>query len=179
MADKLTLVTEPVTKFLTPVELSMLARQIVAGEEDDAKHIEEVLKIHRITREQFTVILRNPFFINALDSARIEWNSIDNTAQRLAYASQWFTEQLLPVVTARAMDSSENLANVVKAAEFLASVGGVKAPPERGMDPKEKISITIDLGPDKIVKIEGSPCPNNGGENKDDRLLLQGTANPS
>jgi|SRR5215467_11050535 len=178
MADNLSLVTEPVTKLLTPVQLSMLARQIVAGEEDDEKHIEEVLKVHRLTRERFSVILRNPFFINALDSARVEWNSIENTAQRLAYASQWFTEQLLPVVTARAMDTNENLANVVKAAEFLASVGGVKAPAERGVDPKERISITIDLGPDKVVKIEGSQ----GGvpENEvDDRLLIQGTANPS
>jgi hypothetical protein len=167
-------VANAVMPLLTPIQLSMLARQIVAGEEEDERHIEEVLKIHRITREQFTAILRNPFFTNALDSARLEWNSIENNAQRLAYAGQWFTEQLLPIVTARAMDASENLANVVKAAEFLASVGGVKAPGGQVSDPKERISITIDLGPDNIVKIEGSK----GGEEKDDRLLIQGTTDP-
>lgn len=141
--------------------LARLARELIVG---DGQHVPTVLKRYGLDPAELDALkTNNAFFAAALQAAAIEWNSALNTKQRCEVASAWYLEQLLPHLTARALDPEEVLNAKNETAKTLARIAGFTDKPQ-GQGQGERITINIDMGDGKVVTIEGGEAPSGTGE---------------
>jgi hypothetical protein len=126
-----------------PVILLKIAREIAA----DIRPVEDILKLHGISDEQWEHLQTEPRFLNLLRSAVIEWQAVGNTADRVRVKTLAFTEEALPELYARLHDPKEPLSAKVELFKTIAKIGGVG---ERAGDAGggQRMIVTINLGAD-------------------------------
>ena len=142
---------------LTAAVLSSLAREIAIGLRD----LDDILAAHKISPADYESLKNNDFFTKVIDTARIEWNSAINTANRVQLEAAFTSEQLLAPIYARAVSGAEPLNHVVDFLKWLAEVGGLKKDPAKGQA-GERFQITINLGADTKITYDGSKAPLSG-----------------
>lgn len=136
------------------VTMQKVAREIAM----DIREIDEILKVHEVTPEQWQEIQNSTIFQSYLRSSMEEWNSSLNTKERVTLKSLAFIEESLPEFFARAHDSDENLPAKVEVLKTIARFAGVGGPVDVG-GVGERLSVTINLGADKQVKFEKDVTP--------------------
>lgn len=131
------------------VTLLKLAREIAM----DIRPIEEILKIHEVSDEDWGRIQNNANFQTLLRTEVEAWNAATNAAERVRLKSLYFVEESLPEFFARAHDRREPLNSKVEVLKTVAKLGGVGGTAETGVQ-GEKLMVTINLGSDQTLKIE-------------------------
>lgn len=132
------------------VMLLKLAREIAM----DIKPLEDVLKTHEITPENWENIQKNPYFQGVLRAEIEAWNASPNTAERVKLKTLAMVEEALPEFYARMHDPKEPLpakTDVLKTISKFAGIGGSNFDAAMG---GERLSVTINLGSDHQLKIE-------------------------
>jgi hypothetical protein len=131
-----------------------LAREIAM----DIQSIEDILKHHQVTDDQWEEIQQNPRFNTYLRGAVEEWQSATNTPERVKLKSMAFVEEALPEFFARAHDPKEPLAAKTEVLKTIAKFAGVGGSVEGALS-GEKMIVTINLGADNQLRIERDVTP--------------------
>ena len=131
-----------------------LAREIAM----DIQPVEDILKHHEITGDQWEEIQQNPRFKGYLRGAVEEWQSATNTSERVKLKSMAFVEEALPEFYARAHDPKEPLSAKIEVLKTIAKFAGVGGSVE-GALAGEKMIVTINLGADQQLRIERDVTP--------------------
>lgn len=120
----------------------ILAREIAS----DIHPIEEIIKRHGITQEQFEVIVQNSHFQRILADAATVWSGASNTGERIKIKSLVMLEEWLATVFAMLHDPKHTLRDKVELAKLVGRFAGMgeKGPMEVGSG--ERISININMG---------------------------------
>lgn len=133
------------------VKLVTLAREIAL----DLYGIEEILKRHRLSSEQWQRIQNHAGFQSVLAHQIQAWHSALNTTERVKLKTAIIVEEWLEEANRRIHDKNENLTaktEVVKLLSRLAEMGLNNARVEGGGG--EKFSVTINLGNDAKLTFE-------------------------
>jgi hypothetical protein len=149
------------TEIATPdarvqVDLATLAREVAV----DLYSIEDILKRHRITPEQWDRINKHPGFQAMLAGQVQAWHSALNTHERVKLKSAIIVEEWLEEANRRIHDPKENLpakTEVVKQLGRFAEMGLTNAKVEGGSG--EKFSVTINLGNDAKLTLLKEQAP--------------------
>ena len=135
----------------------------------DIRPLSEILADYGLTTEQYKRLEALPFYQNALENYRLEWNSAKSVHERLKLKSAVMLEEAFPVLGARMRSSEEPLPAAVETAKLLAKITGRGEAKTQQVNPAEKFVITINLGADrdaKEIKFEKDVTP-----------LIEGTSN--
>jgi hypothetical protein len=133
------------------VQLVTLAREIAF----DLYSIEDILKRHRISAEQWQRIQQHAGFQAILASQIQAWHSALNTHERVKLKTAIIVEEWLEEANRRIHDQAENLTaktEVVKVLGRFAEMGLTNAKVEGGGG--DKVSITINLDADSKLMFE-------------------------
>lgn len=120
----------------------VLAREIAS----DIYEIEDIIKRHGISREQFEIILRNPKFTRLLEDATTAWGDALNTGERIKVKSLSMLEDWLVSAYAMLHADKHSLRDKVELAKLIGRLGGIG---EKGIidtSGGERISISINMG---------------------------------
>ncbi len=124
----------------------------------------KVLRSYNLTIEQFEkYIASNPYFVQAYDAAKIEWNAATSTAKRIKIRSAAALEQSLPALHSRMVDAKEALPAAVETAKLFAKLAGVGEEKQAQVS-GERFTISINIGTKKIEQevsptIDVTPTP--------------------
>lgn len=137
------------------IVLVRLAREIAM----DIQPLDEILKNHGLTQDDFEELKISARF-NALLRANIEeWQSAVNTESRVRIKSMAFVEEALPEFFARAHDPKESLSAKVEVLKTVARFAGVGSSNVDGAVAGDRLSVTINLGADRQLRIERDITP--------------------
>lgn len=134
--------------------LLKLAREVAM----DIHPIGHICKAYNVSSEEWTSIQVHPTFQRYLARFVEEWQSAANTQERVKFKALSMVEESLPEFYARMHDRDESLNaknEVLKTVAKFAGIGGADGVAVSG----EKLSITINLGDDKQVRIERDVTP--------------------
>jgi hypothetical protein len=131
------------------VNLAALAREIAM----DIFPVEQVLKIHQVSDEDWLKIQASPQWTKMLSSMIAEWESAMNTRERLKAKAQTGLEMNLEQLILDIGDLEIPLAQRVEAAKFLARIGEVDGQVGTG---GPGFSITLNIG-ETSTAVEVSP----------------------
>lgn len=139
------------------VVLISLAREIA----QDIYPIEDILKAHKLNQTDFETIAKLPRFQEYLAEAIRVWNATASTAERVKLRAGTMIELSLPEMYARLHDRAEALNHKVELLKILARIAEIG---ERGAQAGqtsngERISITINMGADKELKVAAELPP--------------------
>ena len=123
--------------------LCRLAREMVMN----IRSYNVVFSDYGIDEEQYYLIEKNEFYRKVKEQYTLDWNATASTPERLKIGSQAYLEQVLPVITRRALDEREPLASVATVGRLLAQTAGLG---ENRQEQKnnERFIIQINLGAD-------------------------------
>lgn len=159
MTDEVTPVAPPPVPLprLEPHQLAALATDLARA----INNLETILAHYKLSEEQYKQLAELPLFKKILETTSQQWHSSLNTAERVKVESQATSEQLLPILFARAANDKEPLNHVVMAAQLIAKIGGLGERDDANRNPGERFSIHIDLGGDvKLMKtVESASAP--------------------
>lgn len=127
----------------------VLAREIAS----DIHPIEDIIKRHGITNEQFEIILRNPKFTRLLEDAVTAWGEAGNTGERIKVKSLSMLEDWLVTAYATLHDPKSSLRDKVELAKFIGRLGGIGEKGILDTSGGERITISINMG-DQVKKTE-------------------------
>lgn len=155
-------------EFTRPVsynDLTMLklAREIAM----DIKPLEQILDMLGLSPASWAVIREDARFQGYLRRCVEEWEGAINTSERVKIKSLAFVEESLPEFFARAHDPKESLpakTEILKTVARFANVGGSDF---AGAGSGERLSVTINLGSDKQLRIERNITPSTIPHNDD------------
>ena len=105
-----------------------------------------------LTEADYTRLLENPFFKNALEVSIIEWNSAHSVEQRIKLRSAAALEDALPTLAARMTKQDEPLTSAIETGKLFAKLAQI-GEDRRGGLPGEQFKIVINLGADKKLDI--------------------------
>jgi hypothetical protein len=142
-------------KSFTPVRLAMLAGEVAM----DMKELPDILKAYNLTAEVYEKVCEIPFYANALETARLEWNSPLGTHARIRIESAAILEEALPGLSARMKSRDEAFPAAIEAGKLFAKIAGLGEPEKAGASSGEKFTINIDLGQDKKLTYEKDVTP--------------------
>jgi hypothetical protein len=128
---------------LDDVALAKLARELVMN----IRNYREIFADYGIDETDFYQIEKNEFFVKVKEQFAREWNSVGSTKDRVQVGSLAYFEQLLPVLTRRALRDDTNLAVANDVGKLLMKSAGM----ERGEGDKadaERFVIQINMGAD-------------------------------
>ena len=108
-----------------------------------------------ISEEDYYELTKNGFFIRAKEQFSIEWNSALSAADRVKLISASYAEEVLPVITRRAMNKEEPLVNVLGTLKQLCQNAGI-GDPKTQTSASERFVITINLGADQVEHYDKS-----------------------
>lgn len=134
------------------VTLLSLAREIAM----DIRDIDEILKSHEISRNDFETIAKLPRFQALLAEAAQSWSAAENVEKRLKLKMSCMLEESLPELFARLHEAGGLTPAKVKLVEVLMRGAGVGVT-DVG-NGAEKVSITINMGAEK-VSVEAVSTP--------------------
>jgi hypothetical protein len=102
-----------------------------------------------IDETEYYAIEKIPFYQRAKEQFTLEWNAITSTTERVKVLSAAATEQLLPIITSRAMNNEEPFPGVIKTVELTSRLAGIdRSNAEQPVNPADRFVITINLGAD-------------------------------
>ena len=90
---------------LSETALAKLAREMAIN----IRNYKDIFDDFKITEEDYYEICKLDFFKRAKEQFALEWNSALSAADRVKLTSATSAEEILPVVTRRALDPSEFL----------------------------------------------------------------------
>ena len=131
-----------------------LAREIAM----DIRPLEDILASHDLSSEDWTGVEQNPTFRTYLRSAIEEWAAATNTSERVRLKSMAFIEESLPEFFTRAHDPKEALPAKIEVLKTIAKFAGIGNQVD-GAIQGERLSVTINLGSDRQLKIERDVTP--------------------
>jgi hypothetical protein len=129
--------------------LAKLAREMAMA----VRTQEAIFKDFAIDEMDYYDILKLDFYKRAFDQFTLEWNSALSATERVKLVSAAYLEQVLPVITAKALERTENLGAATEVAKFLAKNAGIGNDKGDGRPGAERFVITINLGAD----VDGKP----------------------
>ena len=103
------------------INLAAIAREIAM----DILPIDQIMKIHQLTDEEWVRVQSSQQFKKMLSSMIAEWESAMNTKERLKAKAQSGLEMNLESLVLAMADEQTPLAQRVEAAKFLARLGEV------------------------------------------------------
>lgn len=145
----------PMPPEISLMEMARLAREIAT----DLRELPDILRIFSLTPEQYARIKTMPFFINALETSTLEWNSALNTHERIKLEAACALEDALPSLSARMKKSDEALPGVVEAGKLFAKIAGLGEREQNQGAPGERFTITINLGDGHDIAFDKAATP--------------------
>jgi hypothetical protein len=150
------------TQPFTPRNFSRLAREIAM----DILELDEILALHQLDAEEWQQIQADVRFQGMLDDMRRQWNSADNTKERVRVKAATGIEMALDTVVLELMNPTIPLAQRVSAFQMLAKLGDLEIKPDAPVvAPGDRVTISINIGGDpKVVEkaaitIDAEPVP--------------------
>ena len=141
------------------IDFATLAREIA----QDIFEIEDILRMHRLSDEEWAKIQTHPKFIAILADMQRDWNSAANTKERIKVKAQTGLESQLETFIADVGDPMIPLAQRTEAGRFLARLGEVDGQQKTTFGLDDKFSITINIGTAEPIAtgpiIEGAVIP--------------------
>lgn len=128
------------TKLTSLVDFATLAREIA----QDIFPLEQVIKLHNLTDEEWLRISVHPKFTSILSDMQKEWNAADNTAARIKAKAQAGLESQIEVLITDCGDPSIPLSQRTEAYRMLARLGDLDGQGKVAIG--EKFSITLNIG---------------------------------
>jgi hypothetical protein len=126
-----------------------LARELAM----DIYPLETILEHHQITPETFNRIKSHPRFTALLQEHLHLWNASLNARERVDLKTIVMIEEALPELNARLHDPKEPLNAKVELFKALQRGAGIGVNAKLDGVAGEKISITINMGSDKELKV--------------------------
>ena len=123
--------------------MAKLAREMAIN----IRSYKDVFADFGITEEDYYEICKLDFFKRAKEQFALEWNSALSAADRVKLTSATAAEEILPVVTRRALDPNEPLVSVLGTFKQVCMNAGI-GDPKAEQKPNERFVITINLGAD-------------------------------
>lgn len=120
----------------------VLAREIAS----DIYEIEDIIKRHGLSREQFETILRNPHFTKLLEDAAIAWGEALNTPERIKIKSLTMLEDWLTTAYQILHEPKYSLRDKVELAKLVGRFAGMGEKGVMDTSGGERISISINMG---------------------------------
>jgi hypothetical protein len=128
---------------LNETELAKLARELVMN----VRNYQLVFADFGIDETDYQRIEKLEFFRRVKEQFAIDWNSAISTEERVRLGSLAYVEQILPVITRRAMAPDSNLSAATDVGKLLMKAAGVGEPKNEKAN-TERFVITINLGGD-------------------------------
>jgi hypothetical protein len=144
---------------LDEIILAKLAREMVMN----IRNYQAVFADYGIDEQDYYEIEKNDFYKKAKETFAIEWNASISTEDRLKIGSLAYLEQLVPVITRRAMKDDANLVASTEVGKLLSKMAGVgEMKVEKNL--AERFIININLGADtetydKSIEITPNDVP--------------------
>ncbi len=135
---------------VTELKLIQLAREIAM----DIRPLDEILKTHNLTHDQFEHVARLPRFQSYLESEASSWHGSLNTHERVKLKAAAMLEEWLPELNIRMHDRAENLNAKIEAGKLARDLAGFARNGVGVEGAGEKFSVTINLGQDASLKFE-------------------------
>lgn len=136
------------------VDLATLAREIAM----DIYPTADVLKIHQLGDEEWSVIQANPKFQDMLASIQRDWLSAGNTRERVRVKAATGLETMLEQYIAEIADTTIPLTQRVEAGKFLARLGELEANTHAGGAAGGGVIININTGRDRpTITLQANP----------------------
>ena len=137
------------------VDIEKISGQLAMDLVAKLKPPAEVLAKYDLTVEQLAALAETPQFRLRLKEAKVAWNSDDNAPERIRQKATTLVEDSL--ITVYQMIHDDSLSATAKLDSFrtlakMAGVGGDARTEGSGA----RFSVSIDLGSEKSVTIEGS-----------------------
>ncbi len=131
-----------------------------------------------ITEEEYYEIAKNDFYKRAKEQFALEWNSALSAAERVKLISASYAEEILPVVTRRAMNRDEPLPGVLGTFKQLCQNAGIGDPKNPVSNAAERFVITINMGADvehydKSITIDANDIDPAGAKAADAKLSAE------
>lgn len=149
------------TEVLSPLpEVDKLYLPLAQAIAMDLYDIEEILRHHNVTQDQWREIQASPRFQRLLGQAIEDWNKPLNTKERVRIKAQTMVEMGLETMWVQLHNDKEPLSARVELFKTVAKFGEIgleKTAGEAGGP--ERFSVTINLGQDAQLKIEKSLTP--------------------
>lgn len=101
-----------------------------------------------ITEEDYYEVSKNEFYKRAKEQFALEWNSALSAAERVKLISASYAEEVLPVITRRAMREDEPLPGVLGTFKQLCQNAGIGDPKNPMVNAAERFIISINMGGD-------------------------------
>lgn len=135
---------------VTELKLLQLAREIAM----DIRPIDEILKTHNLTMEQFEHVSRLPRFQGYVESEASAWHGSLNTHERVKLKAAAMLEEWLPELNMRMHDRAESLNAKIEAGKLARDLAGFARSGVGVEGAGEKFSVTINLGQDAKLTFE-------------------------
>jgi hypothetical protein len=139
----------------TPSNLAALAREVAM----DIKPLPDILKVYRLSEDDYLKISKIPFYAKALETAAIEWNSALSTHDRIRIEAAAIMEDAMPGLSARMKSKEEALPAAIEAGKLFAKLAGLGEVNKAAAGSGEKFVIQIDLGADTKLRYEKDVTP--------------------
>jgi hypothetical protein len=124
-------------------QLAKLARELVMN----VRNYTLVFADFGIDENDYQHIEKNVFFRKVKEQFAIEWNAATSTEERVRIGSLAYVEQILPVITRRALLPDANLGQSTDVGKLLMKAAGIGEPKSEKTN-AERFVITINLGAD-------------------------------
>lgn len=131
-----------------------LAREIAK----DIIPLDQILKSHQISVNDYQIISTNPYFQSILAQAAADWNSASNTVQRVRLKAAAIVEEGLLEMSARLHDTEENLNAKVELFKVLTKLGNLEVQKEASGG-NERFSLVINIGDNNPKTISATVTP--------------------
>lgn len=128
---------------LDETQLAKLARELVMN----IRNYQNVFADFGIDESDYQRIEKLEFFRKVKEQFAIEWNAATSTEERVRIGSLAYVEQILPVITRRAMKEDANLGAATDVGKLLMKAAGVGEPKNEKVN-TERFVIQINLGGD-------------------------------
>jgi hypothetical protein len=146
------------------LDFSVLAREIAM----DIFPIDQVLKIHQVTTEEWLKISQNPRFIATLDDMIRQWNAASNTKERVRVKAATGLEIVLEEYIYAIKDPNTPANHKVEAGKFLAKLGELDGAVIGGGQAGGGITINISTSPNMPpLTIEATANPREVADEED------------
>ena len=109
----------PTQNEIFAVDFATLAREIA----QDIFSVDQIVALHRLTDEEWQAIQQHPRFIAMVKQMTLDWNSAQNTRERVKIKAQTGLESQLEVFIAEINNPTIPLTQRVDAGRFLARLG--------------------------------------------------------
>lgn len=124
--------------------MAKLAREMAMA----IRNYKDIFADFNITEEEYYEIAKHDFYKRAKEQFALEWNSALSAAERVKLISASYAEEVLPIVTRRAMNRDEPLVSVLGAFKQLCQNAGIGDPKNQTANAAERFVITINMGAD-------------------------------